>query len=201
MSAPMPIFLDLLGTWAFAAYGAHRAKQLRFDLFGITTIAFISGLGGGTVRDLFLNTSPAYLTKPIYALVVLLGVAFALLPVTYFNKAKRAMLVVDAIGLVAFAYLGAEIARQSGYGLLGSMIFATMTACGGSVLRDISMNRTPELFYQDFYATPALLLGAIHFFLRPLLFHWYPPVLLLLSIFLIRLLAIRFNVQLWKPTR
>lgn len=197
----MPIFLDLLGTWAFAVYGAHKAKQQKFDLFGITTIAFVSGLGGGTVRDLFLNASPAYLSEPTYVIAVVLGIMFALLPIRYFTKASRFMLWIDAIGLVAFAYLGAHIALTEGYGLLGSMIFAAMTAAGGSVLRDIGMNQIPELFYQDFYATPALLLGAAHFFLRPILPLWYVPTLLMLFVFAIRLLAIRYNIQLWKPAR
>lgn len=195
----MPFLLDLLGTWAFAAYGAHKAKQERFDLFGITTIAFISGLGGGTVRDLFLNASPAYLSEPLYIVAVILGVMFALLPNRIFQTAGKQMLLIDAIGLVTFAYLGAEKSVLAGYGLLGCIIFATMTAVGGSVLSDISMKKIPELFYQDFYATPALLLGGAYFFLQPQLSLWYVPLLLLFTIFLVRLLAIRYKVQLWKP--
>ncbi len=195
----MIYFLDLLGTWAFAAYGAHKAQRCRFDIFGISTIAFISGLGGGTIRDIFLNSSPAYLSKISYVVVVILGIVFALVFGKAFNRLSRFMLTIDAVGLVAFAYIGAEHAGIAGFGLLGSVFFATVTAVGGSLLRDISMQKIPEVFYQDFYATPAILLGCAYFLLKPFMQFWLTPAILLSVVFIIRMLAIHYKIQLWKP--
>lgn len=195
----MFFLFDLLGTWAFAAYGAHKAQKQGFDLFGITTIACLSALGGGTIRDLFLNVSPLYLSEPAYLAAIALGILFTLSPKNWLYQLKSPMLYIDAIGLVTFAYLGAEKAHQFGFSWLGFVFFAGITAVGGSILSDISMRRTPELFYQDFYAVPALLLGFLYFFLHPHINTPFGTVLLLSFIFFLRVLAIHYNIQLWKP--
>jgi len=191
--------LDLIGTFAFAVYGAHLARRKSFDIFGIAACAGISALGGGTIGDLLLNRLPPYFSDGWYAAVILAGIAFAVVTFSYFESVHPWILVLDAIGLVTFAFLGADRAAQAGLGTLGIALFAVLTAVGGGVLRDVAVKEIPLIFYRDFYATPALLLGLAYAVFRPYMHQAFPVNALLMAALLLRLLAIRYNLSLWKP--
>ncbi len=195
----MTEFLNLLGIWSFAAYGAYKARGSRFDIFGIFTIAFLCGLGGGVIRDALLHETPIFLSSPSYVIAVFLGSVAGLVPQNIFQSFNRSMLAVDALGLGAFAYTGAERADHAGLGFIGIVFFATITAVGGSILRDVCMQKIPEIFYQDFYATPAIILGTLYFLLRPWISFWPIPFSLVFFAFVVRMLAIHYKIQLWKP--
>lgn len=195
------IFLEYVGTFAFASFGAYLAERKGYDIFGILSVACISALGGGTVRALLLDELPVYFLRYSDVFVVLLGVVFAVILYRHFEKLSRAMLAVDAVGLVAFAYSGASHAGQAGLGFFAIVISAVLTAVGGGVLRDVVMRETPLIFYQDFYATIAFLVGTAYFLLGEYIETPSVVYLLLLIALLLRLLSIRFNIQLWKPNR
>ena len=72
--------LDLIGTFAFAAYGAHVAIRKGFDIFGIFVAAFLTALGGGTLRELILGNVPFYFHDNNYVFVILVGY------ITIFNQ-------------------------------------------------------------------------------------------------------------------
>lgn len=193
--------LDLIGTFAFAAYGAHLAQRKSFDIFGIAVCAVLSAFGGGALRELFLNRMPAFFSDATYIVVAFLGICFAVLTYRYFEKMQRLLLVLDAIGLVTFAYLGAYAAHRSGLGIVGIVLLATLSAVGGGILRDIAIKEVPLVFYEDLYATPAILLGMLYS-----IFGFYMNsntgiYMLLAFIFLFRLLAIRYKWHLWRPSQ
>ncbi|MBP9855706.1 MAG: trimeric intracellular cation channel family protein [Candidatus Pacebacteria bacterium] len=193
--------LDLLGILAFAFYGAYLAQRQGFDLFGIGVTALVSSLGGGTIRDLLLNDLPVYFINYLYILAVIGGVVLSILTYKKFTQLQNAILYIDAIGLVTFAFIGAEKASNVGLGLLGILFFATVSAVGGGILRDVMLGRVPEIFYQDFYATPALILGAGYYFLSSYLTTLFAVCVLLILVYLIRILAIYYKIQLWKPQK
>lgn len=200
---PQFYFLDLLGSFAFATYGAYFSARKGFDIFGIFISAAASALGGGTIRDILLNRLPGYFIDYNYFLAVIVGVIFAMV---FFKKFKNPnfnfyMLVVDAIGLVTFAYIGTLHAVEANLGLLGILVFAVLTAVGGGVLRDLLIGEVPYIFDHDFYATPVLLFGIIYFLGKDIFNNQFELYALLLFTFVVRVVAIKFNIQLWKPIK
>lgn len=191
--------LDLLGILTFSIYGSYLAQRKGFDIFGIAVLAFVSSFGGGTLRDLLLNKLPIYFTSYTYPLMVVIGIIVSILIFKYFHKIETKLIFIDSIGLIAFAFIGAEHAAKAGLGLVGIVLLATMSAVGGGIIRDVMIGRIPEIFYQDFYATPAILLGIGYFVLLPHLDNLLVNILLILSVYIIRILAIHFKIQLWKP--
>jgi uncharacterized membrane protein YeiH len=196
-------FLDLLGSFAFAVYGTYFSARRGFDIFGILVCATISALGGGTIRELLLNRLPGYFSDYNYFLVVILGIVFTLVFYKQFKNERFNfyMLSVDAIGLVTFAYIGASQAAYANLGLLGILMFSVLTAVGGGVIRDVIMGETPHIFYQDFYATPALLFGAGFYLAHDKINNPFVLYGLLIVVFVVRIIAIKKKSQLWKPIK
>lgn len=152
--------LDLLSVFAFAFFGAHAGMKHRFTLLGVVTCAFLPALGGGTIREILLDHHPIYLNDPAYGLVVLGATLFAI-TTQRLAIVKRYMSILDALGMVVFAYLGASAAHHADLGIIGSIVFAIVTACGGGILCDLLTHQTPHAFTHRFYALPPLLLGAL----------------------------------------
>lgn len=190
---------DLIGTFAFAAYGAYIATRHEFDLFGIFVCACVSAFAGGTIRCLLLNQMPVYFENGWYFCMVFLGIGFTILLFQHFAKIQRLMLSVDALGLVTFAFLGATAALQAHLGIIGVLIFSVLSAVGGGVCCDLFVRDIPRIFYRDFYATPALIVGILSFILKDHLRDALVVDLILLSCFCLRLLAIKYRFTVWKP--
>ena len=192
--------LDLIGTFTFALYGAYVGMRRGFDIFGIFTTAFLTALGGGTIREMILGHIPAYFVDMRYIVAVGLGFGLSILVYPIFSKINKYALVVDGIGLVAFAFIGAESASHAGLGAFGIILLATLTAVGGGLLRDIAIAETPQIFYRDFYASPAIFLVIMYAIFAKSMSSvtvWF----ILLSAFALRLLAIYFKINLWGPWR
>lgn len=111
------------------------------------------------------------------------------------------MLVIDAMGLSTFAFIGAEKAVEANLGFFGVIFIATLTAVGGGLFRDIAIREVPQILHRDFYASPAIFLGVCFAILRN---YMHNPILihsLLFLTFALRVCAIYFNIGLWRPWR
>ena len=192
-------FLDLLGTFVFACYGSYYALKKDFDIFGILVCAFLTAVGGGTIRELILNHIPFYFFDPAYTEAIIAGIAFTIIIFKHFHKINRFMLVLDAIGLVVFALIGASKAHEAGFGLFPIVFFATVTSVGGGLLRDMVLNDVPEIMYKDFYATVAILLGFSFWFGEKYADSIIFLNLLIAIFFVLRVLVIYYGFGLWKP--
>ncbi|MEX0583160.1 MAG: trimeric intracellular cation channel family protein [Sneathiella sp.] len=162
MFAEFITILDLIGVAVFAATGSLVASRKEMDLIGFGMMATFTGIGGGTLRDLILDRPVFWISDQRY-LVVCLAIAFVL----YFFASrvqKRYVLLVwgDAAGLVAFAVLGAEIARISGASPLVSIVLGMITATFGGLIRDLVANDVPLLLKQEIYATAALASASVY---------------------------------------
>ena len=191
--------LDLIGTFAFAAYGTHVAIKKEFDIFGIFVAAFLTALGGGTIREFILGNVPFYFYDNNYILAILLGYIFSTGSHKIFDKISRYVLLIDAVGLSTFAFIGAEKAARVGLGAFGIIFLATVTAVGGGLLRDVTIREEPQILRSDFYASPAIFLGIFYALFRR---HMDRNILIysFISItFVLRLLAIHFHFKLWHP--
>ncbi|MCC3303799.1 trimeric intracellular cation channel family protein [Sneathiella sp. HT1-7] len=154
--------LDLIGVAVFAATGGLVASRKEMDLIGFGMMATFTGIGGGTMRDVILDQPVFWIEDPRY-LLVCLGMATLL----YFfaSHVQRRYIVLlwsDAIGLAAFAVLGAEIARGSDVGPLIAVVLGIITATFGGLVRDLVAGETPLLLKQEVYATAALISAAVY---------------------------------------
>ena len=191
--------LDLIGTFTFAVYGSYYALKKDFDIFGIFVSALLSGLGGGTIREILLHKTPFYFYDTNYILAIILAVAFAVPIYKKFNKIKTYMLLLDSIGLVTFAFIGASIGAKSDLGIFAITFLATITAVGGGVLRDITLNKVPQVMYYDFYASVAILLGITYGIFAQYMSSILWANLLILAFLGIRIIVVIYNINLWKP--
>ncbi|MEJ2043883.1 MAG: trimeric intracellular cation channel family protein [Reinekea sp.] len=157
-------WIELFGVAVFAMAGAIEAIRNRCDLFGVLVLAFVSALGGGTVRDLLLDISPlAWIHDVHLAYVALLSGVLIFLLAKFIQIPFRALLYADAIGLAAFTVSGTQIAiSQSLPGLIVVMM-GMASAIFGGIIRDIMANEIPLIFRRDIYAT-ATLAGALWLF-------------------------------------
>ena len=198
---PEIYILDILGTFTFAAYGAYVGQRKKFDIFGILICAFLTGLGGGTIRELILGNMLFYFSDYNYVYAILAGTAFSICIYKMFDKINKYMLVVDAVGLATFALIGAAKAADAELGPVAIIFLATITAVGGGLLRDVSIREVPQILYRDFYASPAIFLGVVYAILGSHMQKAHFVYLLVAATFLLRLLAMYFKIDLWGPRR
>jgi uncharacterized membrane protein YeiH len=194
-------FLDLLGTLTFAFYGAYVGMQKKFDIFGVFVVAFLTAVGGGTIREILLGHLPAYFSDIYYLVAIVFGIIFSIILYPAFHKINRYALIVDAIGLVTFAFIGASHAHDAGLGAFGIIFLATITAVGGGLLRDIAIAETPQIFYKDFYASPAIFLGILYVLFQTSIQSSLVVYGIIICALILRLIAIYFKLNLWGPWR
>lgn len=193
--------LDLIGTFAFASYGSYFAIRKDFDLFGIFVCAFLTAVGGGTMREMILNHVPFYFFDMHYIVVIFAAVTFSILLYKKFHRVEKLVLILDSVGLVTFAFIGASKGAAEGLGILAMTCLAAITALGGGVLRDLVLNDIPEIMYRHFYASVAIVLGVLYGVFAPFMDSFLWANVLLAFCFIIRLICIYFKINLWKPRR
>lgn len=169
LSVPADVFiyiLDLFGTMAFAVTGAFKAIEHKSDIVGIIILAVITGVAGGTIRDIVLGKSPPNsIVDPAYLIItVATGVVLFFL-YSRLKKHWNVFLKFDAIGLGVFTVIGATFAYNIfGLNFLVMVLAGMLTAVGGGILRDVFVNEVPIVFVKELYAS-ASFAGAVSFFL------------------------------------
>ena len=151
-------FLDLSGVAVFAVSGALAAGRKRFDVLGVAVIATVTGIGGGTTRDVLLNRHPVFwIEDPTYLLVTLSAAALMLLYARFRKPPRTSLLIADALGLALFTISGAQVAEGRNVSGIIVVVMATITGTAGGLLRDVLSAEVPLLFRQaDIYATAAI---------------------------------------------
>lgn len=154
--------LDLVGVFAFAVFGSYKALKKGLNKYGVITCAALTALGGGTIRELILRHLPVFFTNHTYLFVTLIGSVTATVLYRHFSKVRQYALVIDAIGLAAFTYIGAEKANNAGLGLVGMVFFAALTAAGGGIMTDLVVGDRPGLLVDELYVLPAIIGGTLY---------------------------------------
>jgi len=101
-------FIDYLGTFVFAVTGASIGGNSRFDFFGMLFLAFLTAVGGGTVRDLIISESVFWTLNPIYLYIILLGTISTFFMLNFYEKQKSVLLFLDTLGLGFFVVVGTQ---------------------------------------------------------------------------------------------
>lgn len=152
--------LDYIGVFVFAMSGILTASNKKLDLFGGFIIAFVTALGGGTLRDLLLNVEIGWIIETKYIYIVLGGAFFALLFKKVTQKMSKTIFLFDTIGIGLFTILGVQKALLLNAPVEVAVMFGVMTATFGGVIRDILCTEIPLIFRKEIYAT-ACFSGAI----------------------------------------
>lgn len=159
------LVLDLFGTMAFAVTGAFKAIEHKADIVGIIMLATITGVAGGTIRDVMMGHFPPHsVSDPYYVIITVTTgtVIFFLHP--KMQKHWNLFLKFDAIGLGVFTAIGATFAYEIyGMNFLAIALAGMVTAVGGGILRDMFVNEVPMVFIKELYAS-ASFLGVIVFY-------------------------------------
>ena len=191
------IVLDIIGTLAFAISGVLTALNKRLDPFGILIIAFVTAVGGGTLRDILIGAPVAWMQDLTYVYVIFAATVFTVVFRKRINYILRSLLLFDTIGIALYTIVGVEKGIAAGFSPIICIALGTMTACFGGVIRDILCNEIPIIFRKEIYAT-ACIVGASAYFLlmeTPM----SPDLIVIISgsvVMLIRLLAVYFNLSL-----
>jgi len=155
-------WLDLFGIVVFAFSGALMAGRYKLDPFGVVVLSAVTAIGGGTIRDVILQTPVFWVEDPIYLYVIL---ATAVLTIIFIRCPKRIpkrfLLVSDAFGLALFAVLGTEKALSLNAPIPIAIVMGMMTGVAGGMLRDVLCNVIPMILRKEIYATAAILGGAL----------------------------------------
>jgi uncharacterized membrane protein YeiH len=191
------LLIDILGTIAFAISGVLTALNKRLDPFGILIIAFVTAVGGGTLRDILIDANVAWMRNLTYVYVIFGSTIFAVIFRKRLGYIRRSLFLFDTIGIALYTIVGVEKGIAAGFHPIICIALGTMTACFGGVLRDILCNEIPIIFRKEIYAT-ACILGASAYFLL----HNTPiseDFIVIISgsiVIIVRLLAVYFNLSL-----
>lgn len=155
------LLLDLFGVFAFALSGGLVGVRRHFDIFGILTLALVTALGGGIIRDVLLGiTPPRNITNlPLVSVALLAGLITFWFEGTV-ERLRKIVLVADAAGLGSFVVAGTLTAIHHGNPGLEAITVGLITGIGGGVMRDVMAGVVPSVFSREYYALPALF-GAI----------------------------------------
>ncbi len=187
--------IDIVGTAAFSISGVFAGMKKKLDLFGIFIVAFITAIGGGTIRDILIGDFPvSWMRTGNYSIVILVSAAVALLFYKVINNYEKTLMLFDSIGLGFFTVLGIKKAMAFGFSPGLCVALGTITACFGGLIRDIILNEIPHILHKEIYATACIIGGAVFLLLnRTSLSPEITDVIVILLIVLIRLVAIRKN--------
>ncbi|OYQ33016.1 hypothetical protein CHU92_13935 [Flavobacterium cyanobacteriorum] len=191
----MLYIIDILGTMAFAISGMLTAMNKRMDPFGVFVIAFVTAVGGGTLRDVLIGRTPVGWMQDLnYVYIIIFGFFVALIFRKKLDKLRTSLFLFDTIGLGVFTLIGIRRGLIVGLDPVICVALGTMTACFGGVIRDILCNEIPVIFRKEIYATICIFGGIVFFILRRL---GFPEDLLYLVtsllIIIIRLMAVVFK--------
>lgn len=190
--------IDILGTIAFAISGVSVAMNKRMDPFGLLIIAFVTSVGGGTVRDVLIGQTPvAWMTNMTYVYVIFSATVFTIIFRRKINYLRTSLFLFDTIGIGLYTVVGVEKGLAIGLNPIICIALGTMTACFGGVIRDILCNEIPVIFRKEIYATACIMGGFTYFLLRKLPIE--ENVIFVIAgatVISIRLIAVKFKISL-----
>lgn len=191
--------IDILGTIAFAISGVLVALNKKLDPFGVFIIAFVTAVGGGTLRDVLIGKTPVFWMLNMTFLYVIAGsTLFAVIFRYKLDKLRKSLFLFDTIGIGLYTVVGIEKGISVGLHPLICIALGTMSACFGGVLRDILCNEIPVIFRKEIYATACIAGGIVYFGLSAFDILENNLVFLIsgLMVIVVRLIAVIFKISL-----
>lgn len=187
--APALVWLDYAAVAVFGAPGALAAARRRYDIITFGFFAAVTGVGGGTLRDLLIGAPVFWVSKPDY-LIVCLVAATAVWVFGVGGHRLKALLWLDALGMAAYAVFGAAKALSLGVHPVSAVVMGVLTAAFGGIIRDVLAEEPSVLLRREIYITAALV-GAVAFVALQLagMMTWWAAVIAFTAAFGLRALA------------
>lgn len=193
--------LDLVGTFVFAISGALSGAKKRLDVLGMGVVAFVTAVGGGTIRDLILDKPVCWIQEDKYIYAILAGVLVAIFFQDQMTKLKRTFFVFDTIGIAVFTVIGTEKALSLEYSFMVALLLGVNSAVSGGIIRDTLCNDIPLIFHREVYASACLAGSFLYASLRLTSLDKFVITALAIAIIIaIRILAIQYKWSLPKST-
>ena len=196
----LTVVLDLGAVFLFALTGAWAAIQREYDFIGVFTLALVTGVGGGLLRDtVFIQRGvPAFMQDSGYLWAVVGATVIGAATYTLARRVERLIAAVDALGLGTYAVVGIEKSLAAGLSPIAAILVGMANAVGGGMIRDVLIREEPLLFKPGQYYALAALAGCVLYLVLPQ--YAEIPVsnaswIAIGTVFAVRMLAIRFNWQ------
>ena len=192
--------IEILGTIAFAMSGSFAAMQKRLDPFGVLIIAFVTSVGGGTIRDMLLDVPVFWMHDMVICTVIFITCLVSMIFKSLEKKFKVTLFLFDSFGLGLFTIVGIQKGMNADLHPLICITLGTITGCFGGISRDILLNRIPLIFRKEIYATACIVGGGIFLTLvkYTALSYAFVQISTILLIVGIRTLAVKFQWQIPK---
>ncbi|HMQ06404.1 MAG TPA: trimeric intracellular cation channel family protein [Saprospiraceae bacterium] len=191
----MIYFIDLTGTLVFAISGVLAASEKKFDIFGASILGIVTAVGGGTLRDVLIGSTPVgWMLNSHYSIVISVGIILGLVFKNKILQLRKTMFLFDTIGIGLFTVLGLQKTLNIGLSPMIAILMGTVSAVFGGVLRDVLSNEVPLIFRKEIYAT-ACLAGGVIFILLSAFSGWtdFNMFVSIMVIIVIRVLAVRYH--------
>lgn len=190
--------IDIAGIAVFSISGVFAAMEKKLDVFGVFIIAFITALGGGTLRDVLIGQLPvSWMYNLNYGLIVLLSTLASMFFSNIIGNYQKTLLTFDSLGIGLFTVVGIQKGIMLDFHPAVCIALGTITACFGGVIRDILLNNIPLIFQKEVYATACILGGVVYFVLMRLQMNEMITEMISITLIVVfRLVAVRFNWQL-----
>ncbi|HNU59651.1 MAG TPA: trimeric intracellular cation channel family protein, partial [Aquaticitalea sp.] len=190
--------IEVLGTASFAISGVSVAMGKKLDGFGVLIIAFVTSVGGGTVRDVLIGQAPVtWMTNMTYVYVIFVSTVFTIFFKRIIGFLRTSLFLFDTIGIGLFTVVGVEKGIMAGLHPIICISLGTITACFGGVIRDILCNEIPVVFRKEIYATACIAGGLVYFILK--MASVSDNLVFILSaavVIVIRLVVVKFKISL-----
>lgn len=192
--------INIGGTIAFAISGTLAGIRKQLDIFGLLVIAFVTSIGGGTIRDMLIGHLPVRWLLDSSVIFLITGTSILTIFLkNYIDKLDKTLTLFDSLGLGFFTLRGIQEGLAIHLDIAACIILGTITACFGGVIRDTLLNEIPTLFKKEIYATACIIGGLLYFLLRKIGFPAeLVDTLTVISIVGIRLFAVMKNISLPK---
>lgn len=162
-------YIYIIAITAEAMSGALAAGRRNMDMFGVALIAFITALGGGTVRDMLLGNFPVGWTQhPPYIYLTIGAGLFTMLVARFMHHLHKVFLILDAMGLIAFTVIGCNVALKLDYSTPVVIMAGMITGIFGGILRDILCQRVPVVLRHELYASVSMLVAMLYLLMERL---------------------------------
>ena len=161
--------IDIVGTFVFALSGVMVAVEHKFDFFGTIILAFVTAIGGGSLRDVLIGDTPvSWMQDMTFAYVIMASTFAAIVFKSKIDYLRKSLFLFDTIGIGLYTLVGIEKGLSVGLHPLICIALGTISACFGGVIRDILCNEIPVIFRKEVYATACILGGIAYFLIRKL---------------------------------
>lgn len=190
-------WITLIAVIVSSASGVLKAGFKQFDLFGVVIIAIATGLGGGSLRDMLLDREVFWIRDQVFFIASLTSALAIFLTARLMAIPPRFFLIADAAGLATFGIAGTLVSLMVGAPWLVASFMGVMTGTMGGIFRDVLSNEPPVVFQSPLYATVSwagslMFIGLLYLQVDAS----HAAIFAGMSIFISRLLALRFKVSL-----